>query len=160
MKAFICLLLTIVLGFGKLQAQMQVGTPIPPFLLAKPGGGTFSNIHLTHGTPVIVMIFNPDCPGCLQLITDIKAGSDKLSNAQLLLVTEGKNKDMLQAFIDRAAIGNDPLFQNIGADKGRFIPSVYSSGELPYLMIYDNNHRLIRILSGNISLDTLGSYLR
>jgi hypothetical protein len=136
------------------------GAPMPPFLLAKPGGGTVSNAQLRPGSPVMIMIFSPQCDHCETIIDSLKNLAPRFSTTQLVLVAEDRNKDLMKDFVQKTGIGKHPLFQRIGTDKGNLIFNIYTNKLLPQVNIYDKSHRLVQTLDGNFPLDSLKMFIQ
>lgn len=149
------------LGFAQSQPDFKkIGAPLPPFVIAKTAGGTFSNAQLKAGKPVMLMIFSPQCDHCEHMIDSIKHISYQFKETQLVLVAEDRNKDYMVDFVKKTGILSAPLFKNIGTDKGNLIYYTYTNKILPQVNIYDEKHRLVKTLDGNFPMDSLKMYIK
>ncbi len=134
------------------------GALLPPFLLSKPGGGTFANTQLNTGQPVVVVLFDPTCTDCEPVFNLLREQNGQLGNVQIVMVAAGKSREQVQAFLGRINAGATPVFRNVGTDMGNF-SSKFGAGGGMQVLIYNENHRLVKVLEGSNLSELLQDYL-
>ena len=162
----VCVLLTanVVLAQKQLVPKQpdyrKIGAPLPPFVLEKTAGGTFTNTNLKPGKPVMMMIFSPQCEHCAYTIDSMKNIASQFKNTQLILVAEDRNKAYMKDFIKKANIGTHPLFKNTGTEKGNLIYYIYNYQVLPQVNFYNSNYKLEKSFTGTAPFDSLKMFIR
>jgi thiol-disulfide isomerase/thioredoxin len=136
------------------------GAPLPPFVLQKTAGGTFTNTNLKPGKPVMMMIFSPQCEHCAYVIDSLKQTAAMFKNTQFVLVAEDRNKQFMKDFIKKADIGTHPLFKNTGTEKGNLIYYIYNYQVLPQVNFYNSNYKLEKSFTGTAPFDSLKMFIR
>ncbi|MBS1782903.1 MAG: redoxin domain-containing protein [Bacteroidetes bacterium] len=136
------------------------GARIPPFVLEKTLGGTFTNINLKPNKPVMLMIFHPLCEHCSYTFDSLRKYKSQFKNTQLVMVAEDRNKDYMKGFIKKMNLKNEPLFQNIGTEKGNLIYYLYTYEVLPQVNFYDKNYKLIQTFTGRSPFDSLKMFIQ
>jgi len=136
------------------------GAPIPPFVLEKTLGGTFTNTNLKPGKPVMLMIFHPLCEHCNYTFDSLKKYQYLFKNTQLVLVAEDRNKEYMKNFIEKAGIKDNVLFKNIGTERGRLIYYLYTYEILPQVNFYDKNYKLVESFTGKAPFDSLKMFIQ
>jgi len=158
--SFTALLLTIQLSFAQGIDYKRQGAPIPPFLIEKTTGGSFTDAQLAAGKPVMIMIFSPECDHCEHLIDSLKSIEALFKTTQVVLVAEERNKQYLPEFALKHKLIQDRLFKNLGTNRGELIAAVYTQKVLPQILFYDSHHKLVKIFDGNYALEALKPYIQ
>jgi len=138
----------------------KIGAPLPPFVLQKTTGGAFTNTNLKPGKPVMMMIFSPQCEHCAYTIDSIKNNAALFKNTQLVLVAEDRNKQYMKGFISKVNIGANPLFKNIGTERGNLVYYIYNYQILPQVNFYNSNNKLEKSFTGTAPFDSLKMYIK
>ena len=138
----------------------ELGAPIPPFVLEKTMGGVLTNTQLKKDKSVMLMIFNPQCDHCELMVDSLKRIAANFKNTQIIMVAEHSNKDFMKDFISKTGIATLPLFQNIGTERGKFIPYVYTNHILPQINFYNSDYKLIKTFTGNSTLDSIKMFIQ
>ena len=138
----------------------KIGAPMPPFVLQKTAGGTFTNTNLKPGTRTMLMIFSPQCEHCAYTIDSLKRNAAMFKNTQFVLVAEDRNKQYMKDFIRKADIGSHPLFKNTGTEKGNLIYYIYNYQVLPQVNFYNSNNKLEKSFTGTAPFDSLKMFIR
>jgi hypothetical protein len=141
------------------QEYRKHGSPIPPLAIEKLDGQLVTNAQLQKGKSVWLMIFSPQCEHCEHMVDSIKGLGDKMSNVQLIMVAEPRNKEFLAGFIKKKGLADDPMFQQLGTDKGNLIYNIYNYQVLPQINIYDTKQHLETTAFGSFIMDTVKNYL-
>jgi hypothetical protein len=138
----------------------KIGAPLPPFVLEKTAGGTFTNTNLQKGKSVMLMIFSPQCDHCEHMMDSLKNISNMFKNTQLVLVAEDRNRQFMKDFIKKTKIGSHPLFKNIGTERGNLIYYIYDYKILPQVNFYNSNYKLVKTFTGTSPLDSMKMFIR
>ena len=138
----------------------KIGAPMPPFVLQKTAGGTFTNTNLKPGKRTMLMIFSPQCEHCAYTIDSLKRNAAMFKNTQFVLVAEDRNKQYMKDFIRKADIGSHPLFKNTGTEKGNLIYYIYNYQVLPQVNFYNRNNKLEKSFTGTAPFDSLKMFIR
>ena len=138
----------------------KIGAPMPPFVLQKTAGGTFTNTNLKPGKRTMLMIFSPQCEHCAYTIDSLKRNAAMFKNTQFVLVAEDRNKQYMKDFIRKADIGSHPLFKNTGTEKGNLIYYIYNYQVLPQVNFYNSNNKLEKSFTGPAPFDSLKMFIR
>ena len=138
----------------------KIGAPMPPFVLQKTAGGTFTNTNLKPGKRTMLMIFSPQCEHCAYTIDSLKRNAAMFKNTQFVLVAEDRNKQYMKDFIRKADIGSHPLFKNTGTEKGNLIYYIYNYQVLPQVNFYNSNNKLEKCFTGTAPFDSLKMFIR
>lgn len=136
------------------------GSPIPPFVIEQPDGRLINHTLLQKGKPAVIAIFSPQCDHCAAMLDTLRAMAPLFRNRQLVLVTEARNKDFMKDFLSKHGYDKEPLYRNIGWDKGNLIYFLYTYALLPQFNVYDANHKLVKTFTGAFPLDSLRMVLR
>ena len=136
------------------------GAALPHFYINKTDGGYIIPQLLKKGKPVMILIFSPECDHCGVVLDSIKTIREKFKTTQVILVAEERHKDKMVGFIEKEEIKNDPLFKNIGTNKGELIAAIYTNKILPQIVFYDANHKLVKILDGHYTLADIIPYVK
>lgn len=158
--SFAALILIAHLSFAQGIDYKKRGAPLPPFLIEKTAGGTYTNTQLKAGKPVMVMIFSPECDHCEHMIDSLKQNEALFKTTQVVLVAEDRNKKFMPDFAKKLNLYQDRLFKNIGTNKGELIFAIYTQKILPQITFYDSKHKLVKIFDGIYTLADLKKYIK
>ncbi len=160
----------------------QLGTPMPPFLVItidsvnakttahkrkhwfkhKKSLIAKSNLltekDFISDANLIVMMFNPTCSHCIEETDLLKTNIHLFNKSKLLLLANKSMKDYLPEFYKQRNLKDFPKI-TIGLDSIGFINQAYLYRALPQINIYDKNHKLIKIYSGEAPIDSLKQYI-
>lgn len=155
------LFLVSIASFGQQKIDYKKrGAPIPEFYINRTDGGYIIPSQLKKGKPVMIMIFSPECDHCGHMVDSLKMIRKQFKTTQLILVAEERNKKLMEGFIEHEDIKEDALFKNIGTNKGELIAAIYTNKILPQITFYDANHKLVKILDGNYTLEDVKRYVK
>ncbi len=165
MKNLLLLIATICISFNSIAQQKRmsytsIGAPIPNFVISKTNGGTLATQQLKAGKPVMIMIFSPECDHCEHFVDSMKGIKSKFKTTQLIMVAEERHKAQMPGFIAKTKIKSDPLFSNIGTNRGELIGAIYTNKVLPQIVFYDANHKLVKIFDGQYLLKDVAKYIK
>ena len=147
-------------------AQSDTTTPpylkfpeLPPIQLLLGDSMTkYSKADLPKKTPVLFMLFNPDCSHCQQITEEIKQFRDQLMEIHIVMITLNSITEM-NAFVEKYQLKE---MSNVvtGKDLYYLMPSFYNIKSLPFMVMYDKKGRLIKGLAGSTGMQPVIDYLK
>lgn len=136
------------------------GTVIPPFVIKRMDGTTFSNAQLKTGVPTVFFIFSPTCDHCEKVIDTLKTRNAEFKHAQFVFVAEERQRPHMKDFLSRGDFRKSPLFKNIGTDQGNLIYFLYEYQALPQINVYNSSGRLVHTFTTTTPLDSVKLFLK
>ena len=124
----------------------------PPFKLLKTDSSTFfTKADLKKKTPLLIMVFSPDCDHCKHETEELIKNIDRFKKIQILLTT-WLPFDQMKKFYEEFQLSR---FENITVawDKSFFFVPFYALKNLPFLAFYDKEGKLISVFEGNLPMD-------
>lgn len=156
----VALLLITNVGFAQGVNYKKVGAPMPTFFVDKTAGGSYNSTQLKKGKPVMIMIFSPECDHCEHMIDSLKQNEALFKTTQVVLVAEDRNKKYMPDFAKKLNLLQDPLFKDVGTNKGELIFAIYTQKILPQITFYDSRHKLVKIFDGIYTLNDIKKYIK
>src|SRR5215207_5124778 len=125
---------------------------LPPFhILLSDSSSVYAKAQLPKKTPVLFMVFIPDCSHCQNEAEELVKRKNELKDLQVVMVTLQSLKDM-NNFIDRYGLREiDDLV--VGKDMYYLFPSFYDFRNLPFHALYNKKGDLVTIFEGSVGLD-------
>lgn len=158
----IACLLTCLTGFA------QVDSITPPYLkyrdhppiqlLLGDSLTKYGKADLPKKTPVIFILFNPDCTHCQETAEEIKGLRDQLKEFHFVLITLNSIKEM-NGFTEKYELNK---MSNVVAGKDVYylMPSFYDIKSLPFVAVYDKKGKLIKGLEGSTGMQKIIKYFK
>lgn len=143
----------------KFEAPYQKNPALPPFnILMLDSSEVFNSEKIPIGSPVILMMFSPDCPHCDQLTDSIIAHMKELKSVRIYMVTP-MSLPAIQAFYDKKQLSK---YKNIvvGKDYEFFFPKFYNAYEVPFIALYNRNKVLIDVFDQHSGIADLVSAIK
>jgi len=105
------------------------------------------------GCPIVLMYFSPDCEHCHAETQEILKNMGSLRDVQFFMVTP-KSLAMLKPFYNGYKLGN---YKNIkvGKDYQYGFYSNFKPRAIPYIVLYDENRKLVKVFDGTIEAKDL-----
>ncbi len=126
----------------------------PPVKLLLPDSTShFTKDKLPKKSPVMMMLFNPQCEHCQQATEEIIQNIDKFKNIQIIMATSmplSSMKDFREKY-KLAAYENITVAQ----DTHYFLPSYYMIHNLPFLAFYNKKKELISVFEGSMPVEKI-----
>ena len=163
---FPILFLLVLLSKGALFAQekpqesyKEIGSPLPPFLIVDRDGKSHAEAEFNKDGTLFLFMFNPTCEHCINMAKMLGAHEEEFGNSNIYFVAVPDMREQLDFFYEQT--GADTFKHiTIGIDSIDVVRKLYNFVLLPQLNIYSKDDRkLIEVLSGDIELDTLKSYI-
>lgn len=134
------------------------GAALPPIRFYRRDGVYITNKDLNNNASLVIMLFNPTCEHCEQQTALFEQNIDLFQNTALLLVAAPGMGPYLQYFVNNTKADSFPQIQ-IGLDSSKYIEKTFRYETLPQINIYSKDHKLERIFTGNVPIDTLKAYI-
>ncbi|HEX7844912.1 MAG TPA: redoxin domain-containing protein [Chitinophagaceae bacterium] len=133
------------------QAPYQRFPSFPPVELTLADGNKFHKDDLAKKTPVMLMLFSPDCEHCQHETEELIKNIDKFKKIQVVMATQLPFESML-AFREKYGLAK---YSNItvGHDKQYFLPVFYNIRNLPFHAFYDRKKELISAFEGSMTIE-------
>ena len=151
-------LLLILFTFLSMAGYAQTDTITPPYkrfptlppinLLLGDSTSKYSKADLPKKTPVLLMLFSPECSHCQHTAEELVKNKEELKNIHIIMATLHPLYQMNE-FVEKYHL-KDAKNVVVGRDFQFFMPSFYSVKSLPYMAFYDKNGNLIRGMEGSL----------
>jgi|GEM_PF-580916 len=106
-----------------------------------------------------VMMFNPTCGHCADMTQLLEKNMPLFKHSKLMLMASPGTKEYLPSFIKTQKTDDYPYI-TVGYDSADFIKKVYLYQALPQIDIYNSDHKLIRIFTGEVPIDSIKQYIQ
>jgi len=149
---FSCVLILISCHSGQDRSD-SIGT-LPTFgMLRLDSSSVLYTKEIPAGKTILLMYFNPDCPHCQQETKMFISHMDLLRNVNFYLLSGAPLEDIAN-FNQRFQLDK---YQNItvGKDFNHSFFRAFKPSSIPYLAIYNSDHKLIKVYKGVSELQTL-----
>ncbi len=167
MKKHTFLLMMMLLpGLGQIFAQdkspesyKEMGSPLPPFLIVDKDNHIHTEAEFKKDGTLFLFMFNPTCEHCINMAKMLGEHEQDFEGSNVYFVAVSGMREHLDFFYEQTGADS---FQNIiiGIDSLDVVRKLYNFVTLPQLNIYSKNDwKLVKVLSGDIELDTLKSYI-
>lgn len=157
MKRQIILFVFLVFNFS---AFAQVDSIQPPFkkfpvlpplkLLLTDSTTYFTKENFAKKTPVLIILFNPDCEHCKAETKELLDNMEHFKNIQIIMATM-MSFEMMKNFYAKFKLA-DYTNITVGKDITYFLPVFYHISNLPYLALYNKKGELITTFEGAVPL--------
>ncbi|MBS1633901.1 MAG: redoxin domain-containing protein, partial [Bacteroidetes bacterium] len=137
----------------QLPAYKRFPTLPPVKLLLADSISHFGKENFNKKSPVLIIIFNPDCEHCQKETEELLDSMNHFKNIQIVMATM-MPFDKMNEFIKKYKLDN---FKNIvvGQDNQYFLPVFYMVSNLPYLALYNKMGELITTYEGAVPIHTV-----
>lgn len=143
----------------------KVGTELPPFRLFVCRDSSddkrhevLTNDNLPRKGNLFVMIFNPTCSHCEDETAMLEKNLDLFRKSRLVLSATPQMRPYVYDFIKMMHVNDYPML-TVGIDSANYLDKVFLYQMLPQINIYDHHHKLLKIYSGEVSIDSLKQYI-
>jgi peroxiredoxin len=133
----------------------KIGT-LPYFTLPTIDGSIFKSSEISHGS-LLITYFHPECEHCQYEISSLIQSNIPGSGVKILLISyEGSSK--IRSFMQQFDIKNDSIF-TVLSDTAFVFSEIFRTDVIPSNFIYDQDLRLVKILKGETTIETITKYL-
>lgn len=137
----------------------QIGAPLPEFKLSFLTGGSIVNSDLKSQSNLFVMIFNPLCGHCEDETDSLEAHMSLFKETKIVMLGHPNTIGMLSGFIRGHHVDQYPKMI-VGIDSTLLTDKIFLYQGLPQINVYDQNRKLIKTFSGDISIDSMKQYIQ
>ncbi len=126
----------------------------PPVKLMLPDSVSFySKDDLPKKSPVMLMLFSPDCDHCQHETEQIIQNIDKFKGIRIVMATM-QPFDSMMAFREKYQLAR---FSNIvvAHDNKIFLPAFFNIRSLPFLAFYNRKKELISVFEGTMKVEKM-----
>ena len=126
---------------------------LPTAALQTLGGDAFEFSSIPEGKPVVLMFFSPTCPYCQEETAEITAHANLKDEAAIVMVSTFDRPSLRQYVEDY----NLSQFGNIRVvrDFGGSLFTQYGVQSVPFTIVYDGSHQMVKAFRGKASADKL-----
>ena len=130
---------------------------LPYFTLAAIDGSIFNSSEISKG-PLLITFFHSECEHCQYEISSLFQSNIPCSGVKILLIShEGSVK--IRSFMQQFNMKGDSIF-TVLSDTAFVFSDIFRTDVIPSSFIYGEDLRLVRILKGETTIETLTKYLR
>lgn len=131
---------------NKITKQLQT---IPKFELKKLNNVSFSNSDLKQNTSTIFIYFNSDCDFCHNEAKSISQNLNKFKDVQFIFVSF-EETEVIKKFAELHKLNNQENIIFLEDKKGDFSIK-FNASSIPYILIYNQNNKLIKKHKGQLN---------
>jgi thioredoxin-related protein len=131
---------------------------IPPFTITTvPDSVKFTKADLHKKKATIVMIFSPDCEHCQHEVNELKAHTNLLKKAQIIMTSPVEYK-FIKKFYDEYKLTDYPNII-VGRDATYMLGTFYSIKSFPTLFLYNKKGKFVKAFDGNVPIQKIAEAL-
>lgn len=135
---------------GETPEYIKKGT-VPAFITFKaPDSTLYTTGDLEKKTPLLMMLFSPDCGHCQNVTTELLNNINHFKKDRILMITWLPYSDMLK-FYKEYKIANYPQITMSWDSKFFFVP-YYHVHMYPKLIVYNRKGNYVSEFEGNIKI--------
>lgn len=131
---------------NQIAKQLEI---IPDFEFLSIEQQPFAKSDLKQGIQTIFIYFNSECDFCKHEAQSINNNLDNFKNVQFIFVST-EPIEIIKQFAEQYTLSNQPnitfLYDNLSTFSSQF-----DANSIPYLLIYDQNQKLIKKHKGQIN---------
>lgn len=117
-----------------------------------------TNKDLDNGANAFVMIFNPTCSHCEDETALLENNISLFNRSKFVMIATPPMQPYLGDFVHLLHVNEYPVF-SVGIDSSGFLNNVFMFQALPQINIYNSDQKLIKIFTGEVSIDSLKQYI-
>jgi peroxiredoxin len=130
---------------------------LPDFTLPAVDGSIFNSSEITEG-PLLVTYFHPECEHCQYEISSLFQSNIPSSGVKILLISNESSKK-IRSFMQQFNVNNDTVF-TVLSDTAFVFSELFRTDVIPSNFIYNEDLRLVKILKGETTIETITKYLQ
>ena len=134
-------------------------TDLPAFNLRLMDSTTiFNTFNIPSGKPTALMLFDPNCKHCHDVITELTKGMDSLQHINFYLISFNSDYRALRAYYDEFKMAKYPNIKLIGRDYEFFYMDFYGVNSFPDVALYSSDKQFIHLFEGRATVKELYDY--
>jgi hypothetical protein len=126
---------------------------LPMFNLTSVNNEIINTGYTPEGKSTILFYFNTDCKYSQYQTETIIKNMNSFQNVHFYMFTS-QPLDVLNTFYNRYNLGNYKNF-TVGRDNSRFFEKTFMANSFPWLVIYDKQKKLKKVITGSIDAKSL-----
>jgi len=107
---------------------------------------------------ILLILFDPDCEHCVSEIRQIRNHLEKLSNAEIVMITTAQNK-VTRSFIKQERLDSVPGVRVLRCEPAVF-KEMFGMVPFPAVFIYGRNNKLIKTFKGEVDIEIISKSLK
>lgn len=115
--------------------------------------------EVNNGANLFIMVFNPTCSHCEEETAMLEQNNSLFKKSKVLLMANPTMMPYLGDFVKMLRVEDYPMFY-VGVDSGGYIDKSFLYQALPQINIYNAERKLIRVYSGEVSIDSLKQFIQ
>ncbi len=124
---------------------------VPPVQLLLGDSSTkFTKASIPKKTPVLVMLFSPDCSHCQHTAGEMLKYKEELRDITIIMATM-KSISQMNDFVNTYKLNEMPNVI-VGKDVYYILPPFYNIHNLPFMAFYNKKGNLISVFEGSLPL--------
>lgn len=136
----------------------EVGSELPEVRIETEDSTFITNSDLETENNLFLIAFNPNCGHCIREGKLISKNAERFKDTKVVFVANPNRKADLPKFIKETHLDQNSNFL-IGVDRIGTVRKLEIYGMFPHIVIYDKDHKLVKIFKGNTSIEDLEEYL-
>ncbi|MBP6456617.1 MAG: hypothetical protein KA275_07805 [Chitinophagaceae bacterium] len=140
--------------FTSTKPDTKIGSKIPTFGVLKADLNLTFDTYLDKNKSLVLVLFNPSCGHCEQLITNVRDSSYLFKNVEFLFVTGKELIEYVPDFAERLKVKNHELI-TISSDQSDLTQKLFEYNGIPQIMIYNKEKLLQKILFKEATMQQL-----
>lgn len=130
----------------------------PVKLLKADSSGFYTREDIPKKSPVLLMLFNPDCDHCQHETAELVKNIDKFKGIQIIMATN-VGLSPIRAFIDKYGLS---AYKNVEVtqDTHYFLITYYGLKSFPFLAFYNRKKELISVFQGSLPMEKVLAELK
>lgn len=131
--------------------------PVPNLLQAPEK--VVTNEDVNNGANLFIMLFNPTCGHCEDETAMLQKNIGLFKRSKFLMMANPVMVPYMPDFVKRLHL-DDYLLFTVGVDSAGYVNNVFLYQALPQINIYNAERKLLKVYSGEVSIDTLKQYIQ
>lgn len=132
----------------------KIGAKLPTFGVLKADLNLTFDTYLNKNKNLVLVLFNPSCGHCEQLINNVRDSSYLFKNVEFLFVTGKELIEFVPDFAERLKVKNHDLI-TISSDQSDLTQKLFEYNGIPQIMIYNKEKLLQNILFKEATMQQL-----
>ncbi len=132
----------------------KIGAKLPTFGVLKADLNLTFDTYLDKNKSLVLVLFNPSCGHCEQLINHVRDSSFMFKNVEFLFITGKELLEYVPAFAERLKVKNHELI-TISSDQSELTQKLFEYNGIPQIMIYNKEKLLQKILFKEATMQQL-----
>ncbi len=136
----------------------EIGSDLPQVRIETIDSTILTNADLDTDTYLFFIAFNPNCGHCIREAKLFNENAELFKDIKVVFVANPDRKSDLPEFIEATHFNEKANFI-LGVDRNETVKKMKIYGLLPHIIIYNNDHKLLKIFKGDTSIEDLKIYL-